>query len=298
MMLGGKPRQPEERFLAWNLHGTHARENDLAELVGLRHKHFIIRLKAGAVFQTHRGVLKHDDLIGKPWGSQVLSHIGSPFFLLQPSTAHLLRATKRVTQILYPKEVGFILVMMGIGPGQHVLEAGSGSGALTSALAYAVGDEGHVTSYEIKPEMSALASSNLEKLGLSERVTFKLGDIADGFEETGVDALFLDVANPYDYMEQVRAALKPGGFFGAILPTANQVSKLLTALRLNNFAFVEVMELMLRFYKAEPDRFRPTDRMVAHTGFLIFGRPVIVEEDERSQELMREANLGQPEDDL
>lgn len=284
--------------MAWNLHGTHARENDLAELVGLRHKHFIIRLKAGAVFQTHRGVLKHDDLIGKPWGSQVLSHIGSPFFLLQPSTAHLLRATKRVTQILYPKEVGFILVMMGIGPGQHVLEAGSGSGALTSALAYAVGDEGHVTSYEIKPEMSALASSNLEKIGLSERVTFKIGDIANGFDETGVDALFLDVANPYDYMEQVRAALKPGGFFGAILPTANQVSKLLTAMRLSNFAFVEVMELMLRFYKAEPDRFRPTDRMVAHTGFLIFGRPVIAEGDERSQELLREASAGLTEDDL
>ncbi len=284
--------------MAWNTNSTLAQDGDLVELVGLRHKHFIIRLKAGEVFQTHRGVLKHDDLIGRPWGSQVFSHMGSPFFLLQPSIADLVRDTKRNTQILYPKEIGFILVMMGIGPGQHILEAGTGSGGLTSALAFAVGPQGHVTSYEVRPEMSKLAQSNLARLGMSDRVTFKLGDIGEGFEETGVDALFLDVPNAYDYMEQVRAALKPGGFFGSILPTVNQVSKLLLAMRQNDFAFLEVVEILLRYYKAEPERLRPTDRMVAHTGYLIFGRPVIVEQDERAIELLREANLdGETGDD-
>lgn len=283
--------------MPWNTNSILAQDGDLVELVGLRHKHFIIRLKTGEVFQTHRGVLKHDDLIGKPWGSQVFSHMGSPFFLLQPSIADLVRDTKRNTQILYPKEIGFILVMMGIGPGQHVLEAGTGSGALTSALAFAVGPQGHVTSYEVRPEMSKLAQSNLARLGMSDRVTFKLGDIGEGFEETGVDALFLDVPNAYDYMEQVRGALKPGGFFGSILPTVNQVSKLLLAMRQNDFAFLEVVEILLRYYKAEPERLRPTDRMVAHTGYLIFGRPVTVEQDERALELLREANLAADTDE-
>ncbi len=283
--------------MTWNINSTIAQDGDLAQLVGLRHKHFIIRLRAGADFQTHRGVLKHDEMIGRPWGTQVFSHMGSPFFLLQPSLADLLRDTKRNTQILYPKDVGFILVNMGIGPGQHVLEAGTGSGAFTSALAYAVGPQGHVTSYEVRQEMHNLARNNLEKVGLLDRVTLKMGDIADGFEETGVDALFLDVPNSYDYLAQVRAALKPGGFFGSILPTMNQVSKLLVAMRENTFAFLEILETMLRYYKAEPERLRPTDRMVAHTGYLVFGRPVLVDADERAQALLREANLATEMDD-
>lgn len=280
-----------------NLHGTHAREGELAELVGLRHKHFIIRLHAGTAFQTHRGVIQHDDLIGKPWGSQVFSHMGSPFFLLQPSMSDLIRETKRNTQILYPKEIGYILMHMGIGPGWHVLEAGTGSGALTSAFAFAVGPEGRVTSYEVRPEMQRLALSNLEKLGLADRVEFKLGDAGDGFTETGVDALFYDLPNCYDYMEQARAAIKPGGFFGAILPTTNQVSKLLLTMKQNHFAFLEVCEILLRYYKPEPDRLRPTDRMVAHTGYLVFGRPVLVTDDERGLELLREANLDEGDED-
>lgn len=284
--------------MTWNTNSTIAQDGDLAQLVGLRHKHFIIRLRAGTDFQTHRGVLKHDDMIGKPWGTQVFSHMGSPFFLLQPSLADLLRDTKRNTQILYPKDVGFILVNMGIGPGQHVLEAGTGSGALTSALAYAVGPQGHVTSYEVRQEMHNLARANLEKLGLSDRVTLKMGDIADGFEETGVDALFLDVPNSYDYIPQVREALKPGGFFGSILPTMNQITKLLLALRQNTFAFLEILEILMRYYKAEPERLRPTDRMVAHTGYLVFARPVLVAEDERGLALLREANLAPEQEDL
>lgn len=278
--------------MSWNLHGTHAQNGDLAQLVGLSHKHFIIRLEAGATFQSHRGVLKHDDLIGLPWGSQVKSHNGSPFFLLQPALADVLKGTRRTTQILYPKDIGFVLVSLGIGPGQHVLEAGTGSGSLTTALAYSVGSQGKVTTYEIRPEFQKLARSNLKKLGLDERVEFKEGDIGNGFEETGVDALFLDVANPYDYIPQTRAALKPGGFFGCILPTTNQISRLLIALRINDFAFIDVCEILLRYYKPEPERFRPVDRMVAHTGFLIFARPIIPIKDEQGELLVAEVGIG------
>ncbi len=211
--------------MAWNLHGTHAQEGDLVELVGLSHKHFIILLKPGGELHSHRGVVYHNDLIGTPWGSQVHSHSGSPFFMLQPALNDLLRSVPRRTQIMYPKEIGYILVALGIGPGQHVIEAGTGSGALTTALAFAVGTTGKVISYEARPEMQEVARKNLERFGLADRVDFKIRDIGDGFDETGVDSLFLDVANSYDYMHQVREALKPGGFFGSILPTTNQVIK-------------------------------------------------------------------------
>jgi tRNA (adenine57-N1/adenine58-N1)-methyltransferase len=271
------------------------RDGDLAQLVGLRHKHFIITLQEGAKFETHRGILQHDDLIGKPWGTQVFSHMGSPFFLLQPSLADLLIDLPRTTQILYPKDIGFILVTMGVGPGQKVMEAGTGSGSMTTALAYAVGPEGHVISYEIKQDVQNLARKNLTRFGLDLRVDFKLRDIAHGFDETEVDSFFLDVPNPYDYIEQVRSALKPGGFLCCLIPTFNQVEKTLLALRQNGFAFVEVCELLLRYYKPEPSRIRPTDRMVAHTGFLVFGRRIEPTEDPRGKELSEELGVDNKE---
>jgi tRNA (adenine57-N1/adenine58-N1)-methyltransferase len=269
-----------------------ARDGDLAQLVGLRHKHFILNLQAGAKFETHRGILQHDDLIGKAWGTQVFSHLGSPFFLLQPSLGDLLTNLPRTTQIMYPKDIGFILVTMGVGPGQTVMEAGSGSGSMTTALAYAVGREGRVISYEVRPDMQNLAKKNLNRFGLASRVDFKLRDIVEGFDETDADSFFLDVPNPYDYVLQVRAALKPGGFLCCLIPTFNQVEKTLLALRQSNFAFLEVCELLLRYYKPEPTRLRPTDRMVAHTGFLVFARKIEPSEDPRAKELNEEIEKG------
>ncbi|SRR6266487_1874945 len=268
-----------------------AYDGDLAQLVGLRHKHFILTLQAGAKFETHRGILQHDDLIGKPWGTQVFSHIGAPFFLLQPSLADLIRELPRTTQILYPKDIGFILVTMGIGPGQTVIEAGTGSGSMTTALAFAVGPEGHVISYEVKPDVQNLARKNLTRFSLDSRVNFKLRDIQGGFDETDADCFFLDVQNPYDYTGQIRAALKPGGYLCCLVPTFNQVEKTLQALRQTRFAFVEVCELLLRYYKAEPARLRPTDRMVAHTGFLVFARRIEPSEDPRGKELAEEVGV-------
>jgi tRNA (adenine57-N1/adenine58-N1)-methyltransferase catalytic subunit len=249
-------------------------EGDLAQLVGMRHAFHLVHIQAGQMVHTHRGVIKHDDLIGKEWGSQIFSHMGSPFFILKPSIADIVRTTKRNTQIMYPKDIGFILITMGIGPGSRVIETGTGSGGLTQALAFMVGDNGHVYSYEKREEMQKLARENLINLGLENRVTFKLQDIENGFSETQVDSIFLDLPNPYDYLSHVRISLKSGGYFGTILPTSNQVIKTLVELRRNSFAFTDVCELILRYYKSEADRFRPTDRMVAHTGYLIFSRKI------------------------
>ena len=260
-----------------NAKNAFAQAGDIAELISAQNKRFIFRLVQDGKFETHRGYLSHNELIGKQWGTRVFTHMGSPFVLLQPSLADLLVETRRNTQIMYPKDIGFILIFMDIGPGKHVLEAGTGSGSFTTALAYAVGPQGKVTSYEARQEFQQLARRNLDRLGLAERVEFKLRDVAEGFDETNVDAVFLDLPNPQDYIFQAKQALKPGGHLGSILPTTNQVSTLLIALRRGNFAFIDVCEVLLRYYKPVPERLRPTDRMVAHTGYLVFARSVVAE---------------------
>jgi tRNA (adenine57-N1/adenine58-N1)-methyltransferase len=168
---------------------------------------------------------------------------------------------------------------MSIVPGCRVIEAGTGSGGLALVLAQAVSPTGRVYSYEVRPEIQQLARSNLDQLGLSQFVEFRRCDIAEGFREHDVDALFLDLPNPWDYLQQAHAALASGGFFGCILPTTNQVSRLIGALEGANFGLIEVEELQLRPYKAVSARLRPMDRMVAHTGYLIFARALIPREE-------------------
>jgi tRNA (adenine57-N1/adenine58-N1)-methyltransferase len=252
-----------------------AQPDDLALLVSRDRKSFIVRLGAGSRLSTHRGMVAHDDLIGAPWGAQVSSHLGYPFLLLRPSTDDLLRHLERTTQIVYPKDAGYVVMKMRIVPGSRVVEAGTGSGGLTLLLAQAVSPTGRVYSYELRADVQRLACKNLERLGLTEFVELKLRDIAEGFDERDADALFLDLPNPWDYLAQVHAALAGGGFFGAILPTTNQVSRLIDALEKAGFGLIEVEELLLRQYKAVSARLRPMDRMVAHTGYLVFARAIM-----------------------
>ena len=276
---------------------SHTKAGDLIQLVGLSHKSFIFTLIDGGEFQSHRGVIKHDDLIGQPWGIQIFSHNGSPFFLLQPSLPDILKNTKRATQIMYPKEIGYILIQLGIAPGKRIIEAGTGSGSFTTALSYAIGETGRIYSYEAKEATQKIAIRNLEKLGLTGNIEFKVRDIREGFDETGVDAVFLDVANPYDYLKQVKTALKSGGYFASILPTMNQVTTLLLALRRNDFAFIDVCDISQRYYKTEPSRFRPTDRMIAHTGYLIFARSVTIDHELADRKLLKEIGVLGIEDE-
>ncbi len=259
-------------------------EGDLIQLLGAGYKSHFIKLESGKKFETHRGIIQHDEIIGKPWGSLVHSHQGNPFYLMQPGLADIIKDLKRNTQIMYTKDIGYVVMIMGIGPGKVVLEVGTGSGALTCAFAYMVGDEGQVISYDQNDEIQKLAFNNLAKLGLEDRVIFKHGNAGDGFVERNLDAIFLDLQNPWDYLPQVKESLKPGGFFGSIMPTMNQVSNLIRGLKYNGFAFIEVCEVLLRYYKTDWERLRPTDRMVAHTGFLVFGRSILTTAlDEKSE---------------
>jgi len=251
-----------------------AHENDLVLLVAPDGKSHLVHLRAGNRFHTHRGIIDHDELIAKPLGRQILSHLKQPFMVLQPSIYDLLMNIKRASQVIYPKEIGQILLKLDIGSGKRVIEAGTGSGALTIALAHYVRPDGTVYSYEAREDMINLARRNLEMAGLWDRVQLVQRDISEGFTETDVDALFLDVREPWKYLRYVCIALGDGGFFGALVPTTNQVSSLLAEMARHPFSSIEVLEILLRKYKPVAARLRPQDQMVGHTGFLIFARKV------------------------
>ena len=249
-----------------------AAEGDLALLIGQDGKRFILRLAVGGELQTHRGVIAHDALIGTEWGATCQTHLGNQYVLLQPSLDEILLHLKRRSQIIFPKDLGYILLRLAIRPGMRVAEAGTGSGALTVALAWMVGPQGEVHSIDRRADMQELALANVSRLGLESRVVFHLTDVTEGFPVEGLDALFLDLPDPHNYLRQARSALHGGGVLGAILPTANQVSELVDGLSRSGFSQIDVCELLQRFYKTIPARLRPVDRMVAHTGYLIFAR--------------------------
>jgi tRNA (adenine57-N1/adenine58-N1)-methyltransferase len=250
---------------------------DVVLLLSQDHKQFLFSLEPGAVLQSHRGMVTHDALIGQRWGQRVRSHLGYGFTVLRPSTDDLVRHIKRSSQIVYPKDAGYILLKMGVRSGSRIVEAGTGSGGMSLMLAQAVMPEGRVFSYDNRHEMQGLARRNLTKVGLADYVDFKLRDVGDGFDETEVDAVFFDLPRPWDYLEQAAAALGNGGFFACILPTTNQVADLLHHLTWSSFTMVEVEELILRPYKPVPARLRPNDRIIGHTGFLVFSRKLAPE---------------------
>jgi len=200
--------------------------------------------------------------------------MGQPFMVLQPSLHDLLLHIKRSSQIIFPKEIGQILLRLNIANCRKVIEAGTGSGALTTAFAQTIHEDGLVYSYEVRADMLEIARRNLEACGLAHRVRLAQHDISEGFPEDEADALFLDVREPWQYLHHVCAALSDGGFFGALVPTTNQVSWLLNELGRLPFTKIEVLEIMERHYKPVAARLRPEDRMTAHTGYLIFARKI------------------------
>ena len=228
-----------------------AADGDLVLLVAEDQKRTVIKLQAGQQWHTKRGFLRHDDLI---------------------------RYLKRTTQIIFPKDAAYIALRLNLYPGRRVIEAGTGSGGLTLALARAVMTSGRVYSYEQREAMSALAGKNLARVGLREYVDLKVRDAAEGFDERYVDAVFLDMREPWEHLAAAREALKGGGFFGSLLPTTVQVSDLLRGLQEHGFADLEVQELLVRNWKPIADRLRPADRMIAHTGFLVFARKAAIPE--------------------
>ncbi len=269
-----------------------AQSGDLVLLLTQDDNRYLVRLRPGAVWHSNLGRIPHDQLIGQSFGQTVQTLTGRPILMLEPSTHDLISLLKRVSQIIFPKDVAYILLRLNLFPGRVVLEAGSGSGGLTLALARAVMPGGRVYSYEVRPEAHTLTRRNLEELGLLPYVTLYEQDAAAGFHETGVDACFLDLRAPWDILPQAAAALKLGGFFGCLVPTTNQVETMLYGLDEHGFSDVSVEELLLRPYKPIPGRLRPADRMVAHTGYLLFARKLAAGEAERWRPRERKRHAG------
>ncbi len=248
---------------------------DMILLLDPEGKRIVTRLTPNARVDSHLGFIKHETLLEYEFGSQTPTQLGERFVLLEPSTLDLVMNVSRATQIVYPKEIGYLLLKMNIHPGMTVLEAGTGSGAMTLALAQMVQPTGKVYTYEERAEHQENARKNIARAKLTPYVEFRERDIRAGFDEKNADALFLDVREPWLFLAQAHAALCPGGFFGSLVPTTNQVSDMLAEMeRMSNWVEIEVSELLHRKYKLNAERLRPDDRMIAHTGFIITARPV------------------------
>lgn len=242
-------------------------------LTGPKGKRYIRLFDPADSLHCNEGVVPMEAVARAGFGGVVNSHLDLPFRIGRPTLYDYIKyGMKRQTQILYPKEIGYILMRLGIGAGSHVIEAGTGSGSMTVALSHAVGQEGRVFTYERRPEFAELAQKNLARCGLGDNVEQFVADVAQGFEQTHAHALFLDLRDPWEYLTATVAAIRPGAPVCFLLPVVNQIDRLLIALENQPFDDIEVVEILLRKWKPVPDRLRPHDRMVAHTGFLVFAR--------------------------
>lgn len=254
--------------------GLNIEYGDTVMFIGKDRKVLIRTVLEGQKFQTHLGEIKYDDIVGQPYGDQFPTNIGNHIYALPPNLDDILNNIKRETQIIYPKDLGYIALKMAVREGMHIIEAGTGSGALTSLLALMVGETGHVYSYDRREKSQKRAIQNVERLGVNHRVAYYHQNVDEGFHQKDVHGVFLDLPGVHEYLDIARDALRSGGFFGAIVPTTNQMIELLEHLYNGRWYLLQAEEIMVRTWKTIPQRVRPADNMVAHTGFLVFARAV------------------------
>ena len=233
-----------------------------------------MELTASGRFHSHLGEFAHSELIGSEVGTRLTTVQGHKLLALKPTMADFITLMPRIATVVYPKDLGAVLVYGDIFPGARVLEAGSGSGAVTIALMRAVGERGHVTSYDIRPDMIQRALSNVRKvLPHMSNITFKTGDVSEGFEERDLDRIVLDLPEPWHVVPHASERLAPGGIFLSFLPTIMQVHELNQALKSQGtFAMIETMEVLVRPWSVGGRSVRPDHRMVGHTGFITTAR--------------------------
>jgi tRNA (adenine57-N1/adenine58-N1)-methyltransferase len=238
-------------------------------------RRFLVLLESGATFHYHGGAVPHDLVIGSQEGTTVHSTTGASLVCFRPRLADFILKMGRGAQVIYPKDLGPILVYADVFPGARVLEAGTGSGGLTLGLARAVGAEGRVVSYESRKEFHRVARENLERFfgKVPAWVDLRLGDVRQAADEgDAFHRLFLDLSDPWDVLPAVAPVLVPGGVVCGYLPTTGQVQTLVLALEREGFTEAETFEVLLRTWHVTPRSVRPDHRMVAHTGFVTVAR--------------------------
>lgn len=244
-------------------------------LVDKRGRRYLLRLKAGETWHSHGGGLPHDLVIGSPEGTEVHSASGMGFRAFRPRMADFVFKMPRGAQVVYPKDVGAILVEADVFPGARVLEAGTGSGALTLALCRATGPQGRVVSYELRTEFRDVAIENIESFfgRLPAWLELREGDVRDVAGET-FDRAVLDLPEPWGVLEALGRVLGPGGIVCGYLPTTIQVQQFVLALEAAGFEHLETFEVLHRSWHVAERSVRPDHRMVAHTGFITVARGI------------------------
>ena len=241
-------------------------------LVDRKHRKYLIRLAEGSEFHTHSGIVLHDEIIGGQEGAELRTASGSAFQIWRPALSDYILKMRRGAQVIYPKDIGAILMYADIAPGMKILETGIGSGALSLAL-LRLGAE--ITGYEISQEFADRAKQNvagfLGEEALS-RYRIEIRDAYEGIDGSDYDRVILDLPEPWQAAPHARDALSPGGIIMAYTPSILQASKFREACREHDFLATETIEVLHRSWHIEGRAVRPDHRMVAHTGFLTKAR--------------------------
>ncbi len=234
---------------------------------------FLVRLEPGKEFHSHRGTIAHDGVVGQPEGSTVFSHSGRPFLAFRPLIGDRMFKVKRRTQIVYPKDAGWIVLTLDVRPGARVLEMGTGSGAFTILLAHLVGPAGRVHTFDRREEFLQNALVNISRAGYADRVEAGILTAGEPFPVNDVDAAFLDLPSPWEAIPAAHASLAPGRPLTLIVPTAEQLKESVRTLAETGFVLIETVELMERpILVRQREGVRPSERMTAFTGYLVTGR--------------------------
>lgn len=231
-------------------------------------KTFLVRMQEGLTHSTHHGAVRHEDIVGRNWGDVLVSSTGKELYLLKPRGIDRMMKVKRRTNIMYPKDVAYLLAELDVRPGDRVVELGSGSGSMTQALARAVSPGGRVYSYDRREEFSELARENCAAAGVGDVIEFRVREPGDALEPD-VDAVFTDVPEPWNEVAVIYEALRGSGRFASGLPTFNQAEQLAVALERGGFAMIETVEILVRSILARRGKTRPAHRMIGHTQLLV-----------------------------
>jgi tRNA (adenine57-N1/adenine58-N1)-methyltransferase len=248
---------------------------ELVQLTDPKGRMHTIELVPGKQFHTHRGLIEHDEMIGGPEGVVVTSTGGTSYLVLRPLLADYVLSMPRGATVVYPKDAAQIVAMADIYPGARVVEAGAGSGALTCSLLRAVGERGHVHSYERRAEFAEVARANVERFFGTAPRTWELvvGDLVDSCSRTDADRVVLDMLAPWEVVDLTGRALRPGGVVCAYVATTTQLSRTVETLREHGgFAEPQAWESLVRPWHVDGLAVRPEHRMIGHTGFLVTAR--------------------------